>query len=130
MSNKNYDAIKAHYAGSDAKDLAAMMAPLTSGTAWTEMAGFPYAGTYVGPDAVIAGVFKRIGEDWDGYTFALEKLVDGGTTIVGIGTYSGTYKTTGRPMTARVVHVWEMQDGKAVSFEQFTDTKRVAAAMV
>jgi ketosteroid isomerase-like protein len=130
MSNKNYDAIKAHYAGSDAKDLAAMMAPLTSGTAWTEMAGFPYAGTYLGPDAVIAGVFKRIGEDWDGYTFALEKLVDGGTTIVGIGTYSGTYKTTGRPMTARVVHVWEMQDGKAVSFEQFTDTKRVAAAMV
>ncbi|TGR72815.1 DUF4440 domain-containing protein, partial [Mesorhizobium sp. M2D.F.Ca.ET.223.01.1.1] len=65
MSNKNYDAIKAHYAGSDAKDLAAMMAPVTESTAWTEMAGFPYAGTYIGPDAVIAGVFKRIGEDWD-----------------------------------------------------------------
>ncbi len=129
MSNKNYDAIKAHYAGSDAKDLAAMMAPITGSTAWTEMAGFPYAGTYVGPDAVIAGVFKRIGEDWDGYTFALEKLVDGGATIVGIGTYSGTYKRTGKPMTARVVHVWEMRDGKAVSFEQFTDTKLVADAM-
>ncbi len=129
MSSKNYHAIKAHYAGSDAKDLAAMMAPITPRTAWTEMAGFPYAGTYVGPDAIIEGVFKRIGEEWDGYTFTLERLVDGDATIVGIGSYSGTYKKTGRSMNVRVVHVWDMEDGKAVRFEQFTDTKLVAAAM-
>lgn len=127
---KNYEAIKAHYAGSDTKDLSVMMAPVTSRTAWTEMAGFPYAGTYVGPEAIIEGVFKRIGEEWDGYALKLEKLVDGGATIVGIGTYSGTYKKTGKAMSARVVHVWEMEDGKALSFEQFTDTRLVAAATV
>lgn len=126
--SKNYEAIKAHYAGSDAGDLAAMMAPVTERTAWTEMAGFPYAGTYIGPDAIIAGVFKRIGEEWDGYTLKLEKLVDGGSTVVGIGTYSGVYRKTGKAMSARVVHVWEMEDGKALSFEQFTDTRLVAAA--
>jgi len=127
--SSNYEVIKAHYAGSDAKDLEAMMAPVTDRTEWTEMAGFPYAGTYVGPDAIIAGVFKRIGEDWDGYALKVDKLVDGDTTIAAIGTYSGTCKKTGKAMSARVVHVWEMQDGKAVSFEQFTDTKLVAAAM-
>ncbi|TGR23061.1 MULTISPECIES: nuclear transport factor 2 family protein [unclassified Mesorhizobium] len=127
--SRNYEIIKAHYAGSDAKDLAAMMAPVTDKTAWIEMAGFPYAGTYVGPDAIISGVFKRIGEDWDGYALKLEKLVDGDTTIVGVGTYSGVYKKTGKAMSARVVHVWDMEDGKAVRFEQFTDTKLVAAAM-
>ncbi|PBB66013.1 DUF4440 domain-containing protein [Mesorhizobium sp. WSM4312] len=127
--SRNYEVIKAHYAGSDAKDLAAMMAPVTDKTAWTEMAGFPYAGTYVGGDAIISGVFKRIGEEWEGYALKVDKLVDGGSTIVGIGTYSGIYKKTGKAMSARVVHVWEMQDGKAVSFEQFTDTKLVAAAM-
>ncbi len=127
--SRNYEAIKAHYQGSDRKDLAAMMAPITASTAWTEMAGFPYAGTYVGPDAIIEGVFKRIGEEWDGYTFTLERLVDGDATIVGIGSYSGTYKKTGRSMNVRVVHVWDMEDGKAVRFEQFTDTKLVAAAM-
>jgi ketosteroid isomerase-like protein len=31
-------------------------------------------------------------------------------------------------MSARVVQVWDMEDGNAVSFEQFTDTKLVAAA--
>lgn len=127
--SRNYEAIKAHYEGSDRKDLAAMMAPITAKTAWTEMAGFPYAGTYVGQDAIIAGVFKRIGEEWDGYTFTLERLVDGGTTIVGLGTYTGTFRKTGKAMKARVVHVWDMEDGNAVRFEQFTDTKLVAAAM-
>jgi ketosteroid isomerase-like protein len=127
--SRNYEAIKAHYAGSDAKDLERMMAPVTDVTRWTEMAGFPCAGTYVGPKAIIAGVFKRIGEEWDDYDFKLERLIDGGETIVAVGTYSGTYRKTGRPMSARVVHVWDMADGKAVRFEQFTDTKLVAAAM-
>lgn len=124
----SYDVIKAHYAGSDNGDLAAMMAPITDRTSWTEMAGFPYAGTYVGRDAIVAGVFQRIGAEWDGYSFALERLVDGGDTVVGIGTYSGTYRKTGKPMSARVVHVWDVKDGKVVRFEQFTDTKLVAAA--
>ena len=127
--SKNYEVIKAHYAGSDAHDIAAMMAPLTAATAWTEMAGFPCAGTYVGVPAIIEGVFKRLGEEWDGYDFKLERLVDGGSTVVGIGTYSGTYRKTGKAMTARAVHVWDLEDGKVVRFEQFTDTKLVAAAM-
>ena len=126
---KNYETIKAHYAASDAHDMAAMMAPITPATAWTEMAGFPCAGTYVGAPAIIEGVFKRLGEDWDGYDFKLERLIDGGDTVVGIGTYSGTYRKTGKAMSARVVHVWDMDDGKVVRFEQFTDTKLVAEAM-
>lgn len=125
----NYRAIAAHYAGSDRKDLSAMMAPITEKTVWTEMAGFPYAGTYVGANAVLAGVFRRIGEEWDGYNFSLERLIDGGSTIIGVGTYGGVFKRTGKRMTARVVHVWDMDDGKVVRFEQFADTKLVTEAM-
>ena len=124
----NYDAIKAHYAASDAKDFDGMMAPITSETRWTEMAGFPYAGTYVGRNAIIDGVFKRIGEEWDGYTFSLERLVDGGATILGVGTYTGRFKQTGKAMKARVVHVWDMAEGRVVRFEQFVDSKLVAEA--
>jgi ketosteroid isomerase-like protein len=87
---KNYDAIKTHYAASDRKNVEAMMAPITRQTTWTEMAGSPYAGIYVGPEAIVAGVFKRIGEEWNDYTFSLESLINGGSTIVGIGSYSGS----------------------------------------
>lgn len=127
--NPNYEAIKAHYAASDRKDIDAMMAPITRETRWTEMAGFPYAGTYVGSEAIVAGVFERIGEDWENYAFSLENLIDGGSTIVGIGTYSGAFRKTGKAMRARVVHVWDMDDGKVVRFEQFTDTKLVVDAI-
>ena len=126
--NRNYEAIKAHYAASDRRDVEAMMAPITEETRWTEMAGFPYAGTYIGSGAIIAGAFKRIGEEWDDYAFSLERLIDGGKTIVGIRTSSGRYKNIGKAMTARVVHVWDMEEGRVVNFEQLTDTRLVAEA--
>ena len=71
----NFEIIKAHYAGSDSKDLAAMLAPLTAETRWTEMAGFPCAGTYIGPEAVVEHVFMALGAAWDGYTLKLERLL-------------------------------------------------------
>lgn len=128
--SKNYDVIAAHYAASDRSDIDGMLAPLTAETRWTEMAGFPYAGTYVGPQAVIEGVFKRIGAEWKAYNFDLESLLDAGDSIVSVGTYTGVFKATGKAMTARVVHVWSMQDGKVVNFEQFTDTKLVNDVML
>ncbi|MBX3099166.1 MAG: nuclear transport factor 2 family protein [Salinibacterium sp.] len=124
----NLDIIKAHYAASDRGDLEGMLAPLADDASWTEMAGFPYAGTYIGPDAVRDGVFIRIASEWDGYTATINELVDGGDTIVGLGLYAGTHKSTGEHFTARVAHVWHLAGGKVVSFEQFTDTLLVARA--
>jgi len=123
------DVIRAHYAASDRGDLDGMLAPLAADAAWTEMAGFPYAGTYHGPDEVRAGVFARIGAEWDGYRFDLEELVDGGDVIVALGRYTGTSKTTGKSMSARVAHVWRVRDDRVLAFEQFTDTLLVDRAM-
>jgi ketosteroid isomerase-like protein len=125
----NHDIIKAHYDASDRGDLEGMLAPLAPDVRWTEMAGFPYAGTYVGPDEVRANVFERIGAEWDGYTAAITELIDGGDTVVGLGTYSGTFKATGRAFEARVAHVWRLENGRVVRFEQFTDTALVRDAV-
>ena len=130
MNSSDVDVIKAHYAASDRGDLPGMLAPLAPDVSWTEMAGFPYAGTYVGPAAVRDGVFGRLAGEWDDYTAEVEEVVGAGDGIVlGIGNYSGTYRATGRSMTARFVHVWRLKDGKVHRFEQFTDTAHVAAAM-
>lgn len=128
MSN-NYDIVKGHYAASERQDIAAMFAHVSEKVEWTEMAGFPCAGTWIGPQAVIDHVFKVLGTAWENYRFVLEQLVDGGDVIVGIGTYSGHYRATGKPMQARVAHVWRLEAGKVVKFEQFTDTLLVANAM-
>lgn len=125
----NRDIIAAHYSASDRGDLAGMLAPLAADVRWTEMAGFPYAGTYVGPDAVRENVFERIGAEWDGYVAAITELIDGGDTIVGLGTYSGTNRASGRYFEARVAHVWRLEGGEVVRFEQFTDTALVRDAL-
>ena len=125
----NAEIIAEHYAANDRGDLDGMLAPFADDVRWTEAAGFPYAGTYIGPDAVAENVFARIQEDWDDYTVAIDEIVDGGDVVVGIGTYSGTHRQTGRFFAARVAHVWRLADGKVVAFEQFTDTELVNRAL-
>jgi uncharacterized protein len=121
--------VRDHYAASARGDLQAMMADVSPQVRWTEMQGFPCAGTWIGPQAVIDNVFAVLGAQWDGYRFELERLVDAGESIVGIGGYRGTFRATGKPMQARVAHVWQLQEGRIVAFEQFTDTLLVRAAM-
>lgn len=125
----NLQIVTEHYAASARQDIAAMMADVSPEVAWTEMAGFPCAGTWIGPDQIIANVFAVLGREWEGYNFVLEQIIDGGELLVGVGTYSGTYRKTGKAMQARVTHVWRFSEGKIVSFEQFTDTLLVARAM-
>jgi uncharacterized protein len=128
-SRGNMAIVRDHYAASARGDLAAMMADVSPQVRWTEMQGFPCAGTWIGPQAVIDNVFAVLGAQWDGYRFELERLVDAGESIVGIGSYRGTFRATGKPMQARVAHVWQLQEGRIVAFEQFTDTLLVRAAM-
>lgn len=125
----NLDIVSAHYAASAQGNIDGMMAHVSPQVRWTEMAGFPCAGTWVGPQAVADNVFAVLGRDWIGYRFELQSLIDGGEHIIGVGSYHGTCRATGKDMQARVAHVWQLQDGKVVAFEQFTDTLLVRRAM-
>jgi ketosteroid isomerase-like protein len=127
MSNK--EIIVAHYEAGKVGDLPGMLAPLAEDVAWTEAAGFPCAGTYIGPAAVAENVFAVLARDWDGFKVEIDDVHDAGDTVFGVGTYSGSFKSTGKPFRARVVHVWRLKDDKVVGFEQITDTAEVAAAM-
>ncbi len=126
----NIDIVRDHYAASARGDIAAMMADVSPDVVWTEMEGFPCAGTWVGPQQVIDNVFAVLGSTWEGYQFTLERLIDGGDSIVGVGEYSGIYRRTGKSMRARVAHVWRLEADRIACFEQFTDTLLVARAMM
>lgn len=118
-----------HYAASTRQDTAAMMADVAPDVRWTEMAGFPCAGTWVGPEQVVQHVFQALGAAWTSYRFELQELMDAGDRVIALGQYHGTYGKTGKSMQARVAHVWRLENGKIVQFEQFTDTLLVAQAM-
>lgn len=125
----NHQIIQDHYRASDRQDLTGMMADMAPDVRWTEAEGFPCAGTHVGVPQIIARVFDVLGRDWSDYRFELETLLDAGDRQVGIGTYSGVFRATGKAMRARVAHVWTLRDAQIVGFEQFTDTLLVTRAM-
>jgi hypothetical protein len=125
----NVEVVQLFYDAIPRGDLDGALATLAADVAWTEAEGFPYAGTHVGPDAVKENVFHRLGAEWDPFVFDLDELLDAGDAVVGVGTYSGTYKATGKPMRARVAHVFKVRDGEIRSFEQFADTAKVADAL-
>ncbi len=124
-----FEIVKSHYDANDRHDFAGMLADIGPETQWIEMAGFPCAGTHVGPDAVVENVFKVLGAQFDNYTFTLERLLDAGNDVVAIGNYTATCKKTGEHFNARVVHVWTAAQDKVQRFEQFTDTLLVDKAM-
>lgn len=123
------EVVQAHYDAGAKGDLDGMLADLAPDARWTEAAGSPLAGTWVGREQIVERVFAPIGRDWEGYRFELERLLADGRHAAAVGTYSGTWRATGKAMRARVVHLWEVDGGRIVRFEQFADTAAMAAAM-
>ena len=106
------------------------MSSLSPAIEWTEAEGFPLAGTYVGPDAVLSGVFMRLATEWEGFAALPHEFIDTGDTIVVLGKYSGKYVATGKRFSADYAHVWKLRDGKAVSFRQIVDSALVNKALI
>lgn len=123
------EVVQAHYEAAATGNLDAMLADLAPGARWIEAAGSPLAGTWIGREQIVERVFAPIAREWEGYRFELERLVADGRWVVALGTYSGTYRQTGKPMRTRVVHAWEIVDGEIVQFEQFVDTQSMRQAM-
>jgi uncharacterized protein len=117
------------YAAFAAGDVPAVVALLDDDIEWTEAAGFIYAGTYRGPDEVLGGVFARLGGEWDGYKAQPSHIVGDGDDAIAVGTYSGTYKLTGKSFSARFAHAIAVRDGKVVRFEQIVDSAQVNLAL-
>lgn len=110
-------------------DVPSVLGAFASNINWTEAEGFPYGGTYVGPDAVLNNVFMKLGTEWDGYSVVPHEFIAEGDTVAAIGDYSGTFKATGKFMSVPFVHVWNVHNGKVTRFRQFTDTAIVQKAL-
>jgi len=126
----NLEIIKSTYEGKSSEENGKNLAAHLAGHAtWTEAKGFPYGGTYTGFEEITKNVFKRLGSEWIDYKFTVEGYMADGDKVVAYGTYTGTYKKTNKYFEARVAHLWKLQHGKIISFEQFVDSQTVNNAI-
>jgi ketosteroid isomerase-like protein len=119
------DVVRRQYLASAAGDLAALRATLAPDVEWTEMAGFPLAGTYRTPEGVTGGVMERLGAAWDGWAAHDDTYVTDGENVVVLARYTAVNKATGRHLDVRVAHHFVVRAGQIVRFEQFVDTALV-----
>jgi uncharacterized protein len=115
-------AIKSLYAAFARGDIPSVLGAMHSSFSWTEPEGNPYAGTYVGPDAVLQGVFMKLGTDWDGFAVVPQEYIAQGDTVVTLGEMSATRKATGKSFKSPFVHIWKFSADRLQSFSALMDT--------
>ena len=95
---------------------------------WHEAEHVTYwpGGPFVGPRAIVDGVFARIPQDFDNFTIDIRRMLACGDTVLVEARYRATAKATGRRLDAQVAHVWDFRDGKVVRWQQYTDTWQFA----
>lgn len=122
----NTEIIKDAYASFAAGDVPGALSAFADDILWVEPDGYPIiGGTYVGPQAVVEGVFTRLAEIGDEFAVVPEQFVAEGDTVVALGHLAWKHKNTGAPALVKAAHVWTFEGGKATSFLQYIDTAKM-----
>jgi len=93
----NLDLIRSTYEGSSEDNGRNLLAALAPDAEWTEAEGFPYAGTYVGAEAITAGVFHRLDAEWIGYRADVHTFLEDGDRVAAFGVYSALIRRPADP---------------------------------
>ena len=112
-------------------DIPAVLGGMDSNIVWNEAEGNAYAdgNPYKGPEAVLNGIFARIGEEHEYYNLkdiVLHEMAH--DKILATLRYDAKYKN-GKAYDAQAAHLWTLKDGKVVAFQQYVDTKKLNDAL-
>jgi ketosteroid isomerase-like protein len=113
-------------------DMPTVLGAMAPGIRWHEAEGNPYmpsGDALVGPDAIVASLFAKLGEEWIGFAVHPASFHDAGDTVTVEGRYSGEYKETGKRIDAQFCHVWSLADGQITKFQQYVDTGQLQDVM-
>jgi hypothetical protein len=128
----NVEFVRSVYEAFARGDMPVVLGAMDPKIEWRQAEGNPYMPTgepWIGPDAVLDNLFKRLATEWDGFTVHPKLFHDAGEIIVVEGRYTGSYKPTGKGLDAQVCHVWTLKGGKLTRFQQYMDTAKVQEVM-
>ncbi|MBT2161120.1 nuclear transport factor 2 family protein [Zobellia barbeyronii] len=84
---------------------------------------------YIGPEAVLNGVFARLGEEHEYFNLKdieLHNMYN--DKVLATLRYDAKRKNNGALYDAQVAHHWSLKNGKVITFQQYADTKKLADA--
>lgn len=117
----NVETAQRLYEGYNDGDIESVLAMMAEDVEWVEPAGFVFGGTYRGPTAVLENVFEPSMGKFETFAVEPDRYIDGGDTVVVVGTFHATTKADER-VESPFVQLVEIHDGQITRFENFTDT--------
>ena len=131
-TTNNKSIVHGLYKSFSAGDVPAVLGAMDANIVWNEAEGNAYAdgNPYIGPEAVLNGVFSRVIGDHEYFTLndiTLHEMSD--NKVLATLRYDAKVKETGKTYNAQVAHLWTFKDGKIVAFQQYVDTKKLTDAM-
>jgi ketosteroid isomerase-like protein len=129
---KNMQVIDTLYNAFATGDMPTVLGLMHPKMAWNEAESNSLAdgNPYVGPDAILEGVFARLGANHD--HFALQDVKVYGmqnNMVLATLRYDAKVKATGKSYNAQAAHLWTLNDeGEIIHFQQYVDTKKLADA--
>jgi ketosteroid isomerase-like protein len=131
MANTNMSIIDGLYKAFAAGDIPTVLGSMDSKIVWNEAESNSYAdgNPYIGPEAVLNGVFGRIMQEHE--YFNLKDIELHGMLndkVLATLRYDAKGKN-GNYYNAQVAHFWTLKDGKVVAFQQYVDTKKLHDAL-
>ncbi len=122
--NSNVDIARSSYEAFGRGDLDGALAMMDEQIEWRQAQGLPHGGVYHGLAAVRAAIFDPLdAEWWEDFRADPTEFIDGGDHVVVLGRYTARAKASGAPLDVPFGHVWLFRHGRAVRFQQFTDTR-------
>lgn len=129
---ENVNVIDSIYKAFSVGDIPSVLAMLDANVIWNEAESNALAdgNPYIGPDAVLNGVFARVGADYDYFKLKDIQLHEmSNNQVLATMRYQAKYKANGAIIDAQAAHFWKLNDGKVINFQQYVDTKQLADAI-
>ncbi|MEM1184289.1 MAG: nuclear transport factor 2 family protein [Planctomycetota bacterium] len=121
--------VRALFAAFTARDMNTVRSLMAPEIVWQQAPGMPHGGRWVGFDQIAENVFGRFKNDWEEWRAVPDEFISERNTVVVLGRYVGTPKATGKHVDAGFAHVYRVEAGKIVRFDQHTDTRVLADAV-
>ncbi len=112
-------------------DVPSVLSAMDDNIVWNEAEGNSLAdgNPYIGPDAVLNGVFARLVEEHEYFNLKNIELHNmENNQVLATLRYDAKRKNNGALIDAQAAHLWKLKDGKVISFQQYVDTKQLAEA--
>jgi uncharacterized protein len=126
-SGENSAIISGLYQAFATGDMPGVLGGFDPNIVWNEAEGNPYAdgNPYIGPEAILVGVFARIGAEQEYFNLQDIELHEmKNDKVLATLRYDAKYKN-GKSYNAQAAHLWTLKNGKVVAFQQYVDTKKL-----